>query len=47
MELTFVPLGTLVELTFVPLGTLLELAFVLLGTFENWRAFAPLGTSED
>ena len=47
MELTFVPLGTLVELTFVPLGTLLELAFVLLGTFEDWRAFAPLGTSED
>ena len=35
------------ELTFVPLGTLLELAFVLLGTFEDWRAFAPLGTSED
>ena len=47
MELTFVPLGTLVELTFVPLGTLLELAFVLLGTFEDWRAIAPLGTSED
>ena len=47
MELTFVPLGTLVELTFVPLGTLLELAFVLLGTFEDWRAFAPVGTSED
>ena len=47
MELTFVPLGTLVELTFVPLGTLLELAFVLLGTFEDWRAFASLGTSED
>ena len=47
MELTFVPLGTLLELTFVPLGTLLELAFVLLGTFEDWRAFAPLGTSED